>query len=187
MFTRIFLTLSLILAMPLLSPITDAFADQLVSEGNTDRPGNDYRNFTIPKATGLGSEWSSCRGACQSEAQCKAWTLVNAGAQGPLAKCYLKNVIPGKRPCNFCTSGTATKAVEPNVDRPGGDYKRTENSTKALCRSACDGDAKCQAWTFVNPGVQAASGVCYLKNKEPDAFTNNCCTSGVSQRGPVVN
>ena len=58
-------------------------------ENGKDRPGNDYFSSDLPVANP-----ALCAQNCSTQAQCKAWTYVNPGVQGPLAKCYLKNVVP---------------------------------------------------------------------------------------------
>jgi PAN domain len=35
-----------------------------------------------------------CSAACDSNADCLAWTFVRAGLHGPSARCYLKNPVP---------------------------------------------------------------------------------------------
>jgi len=56
-------------------------------ENGIDRPGLDYRSLDI-------DTWASCQGWCEYEAQCSAWTFVQAGVQGPKARCWLKNAVP---------------------------------------------------------------------------------------------
>ena len=75
---------------------------------------------------------------------------------------------------------TARHSFVPGVDRLGGDYRRfgLENPSPALCRSACLGDTRCRAWTFVKPGIQASRAQCYLKDLAPRQRGDSCCTSG---------
>jgi hypothetical protein len=160
-----------------------AFADQ-TREDNIDRPGSDIRNFEIdpPQPGSFGGPVDSCRIACEQDGSCKAWTLVRAGIQGPKARCWLKNAIPGAHANNCCTSGVPMRAFEPVVDRPGSDFKNFDlpSANPNLCKSACEQEGRtCQAWTFVRPGVQGPSARCWLKTTVPAAFTNDCCTSGV--------
>ena len=63
-----------------------------------DRPGRDYRNFPVGSA-------NECHKACMAEAQCKAWTYVKPGIQGPSARCWLKHSVPGPVRNTCCTSG----------------------------------------------------------------------------------
>ena len=70
---------------------------------NTDRPGNDIRN--IP----FNGDAQACLKRCNRERDCRAWTFVKAGVQGPSAVCFLKAPIPRAvaNPC--CTSGVIRK------------------------------------------------------------------------------
>jgi hypothetical protein len=46
-----------------------------------------------------------CRSACLNERQCRAWTYVKPGHQGPTARCWLKTVAPAPQANSCCTSG----------------------------------------------------------------------------------
>ncbi len=82
-------------------------------------------------------------------------------------------------------SSQAGFTVENNTDRPGGDYQDFDlNEAKyQLCQSACAGDANCQAYTYVKPGVQGSNARCWLKNTVPTAGGSSCCISGVKKGG----
>jgi hypothetical protein len=67
-------------------------------ETDTNRFGSDYRSLDAPDA-------QKCQAACAGEAQCKAWTWVEPGVQGPQAKCWLKNAVPVASKSNCCVSG----------------------------------------------------------------------------------
>jgi hypothetical protein len=69
-------------------------------EGNTDRPGLDYRSFDLPAA-----DPKLCQDACAGEANCKAFTYVRPGVQGPSARCWLKSSVPNPVSNNCCVSG----------------------------------------------------------------------------------
>jgi len=69
-------------------------------EPNTDRPGSAYRSFDLPAPRP-----ETCRDACWAEPQCRAFTYVRPGVQGPHARCWLKNVVPPARPNDCCLSG----------------------------------------------------------------------------------
>lgn len=73
--------------------------------------------------------------------------------------------------------------VEKNTDRPGGDYKDFDlsESKYQLCQNACANDSSCQAYTYVNPGVQGSKARCWLKNTVPAAGSSSCCISGVKK------
>jgi hypothetical protein len=67
-------------------------------EANTDRPGHDLRQTSA-------ADPAQCKGACDGEPACVAWTWVKAGWQGPAPRCYLKKVVPKAVPATCCTSG----------------------------------------------------------------------------------
>ncbi|WP_164712231.1 PAN domain-containing protein [Methylobacterium currus] len=151
-----------------------AFRNAGYPEENIDRPGLDYRNFSLAQADpGL------CLNACDGEAQCKAWTYVRPGVQGPQARCWLKSNVPPAVANSCCTSGA--KNMEYSLDRPGLDYRSFDlaQADANLCSNACNGEAQCKAWTYVRPGVQGPKARCWLKNKVPAAMASSCCTSGV--------
>jgi 1-phosphatidylinositol phosphodiesterase len=70
-------------------------------EMNMDRAGSDYRSFDLPQPRA-----EFCRDACMREPQCRAFTYVNPGVQGPNARCWLKNNVPPARMNACCISGT---------------------------------------------------------------------------------
>jgi hypothetical protein len=67
-------------------------------ENDTNRFGGDYTSRVLASA-------EQCQSACAGEAQCKAWTWVKPGVQGPQAKCWLKNSVPVASKNNCCVSG----------------------------------------------------------------------------------
>lgn len=69
-------------------------------EPRTDRPGSDYRSFDLPAPRP-----ELCRDACWREPQCRAFTYVRPGVQGPQARCWLKNPVPPARLNDCCLSG----------------------------------------------------------------------------------
>jgi hypothetical protein len=69
-------------------------------EANTDRPGLDYRSFDLPAANP-----ALCEKTCAQEVQCKAWTYVKPGVQGPKARCWVKNAVPAAKRDACCVSG----------------------------------------------------------------------------------
>lgn len=82
--------------------------------------------------------------------------------------------------------GPAGAGLEPNVDRPGSDYRNFDLPQPRAedCRDACLADPGCAAFTYVNPGVQGPSARCWLKNSVPASRYSDCCVSGV--RGQVA-
>ena len=69
-------------------------------EPRTDRPGMNYRSFDLPAPRP-----ELCRDACWREPQCRAFTYVRPGVQGPSARCWLKNPVPPARLNDCCLSG----------------------------------------------------------------------------------
>jgi hypothetical protein len=69
-------------------------------ELNTDRPGNDIRNFDLPAP-----DPNLCRGECLMDQKCVAYTYVKPGIQGPNARCWLKNPTPPAFENTCCISG----------------------------------------------------------------------------------
>ncbi len=77
-------------------------------ERGTDRPGGDYRVLT----DGVESP-RSCASACAADTQCRAWTYVNKGSEGPLATCHLKLTVPHAQSTPCCVSGVSVGSSEP--------------------------------------------------------------------------
>lgn len=76
-------------------------------------------------------------------------------------------------------SANAQQAMN-GLDYPGNDYKSfyMDKDSWPDCKSACENDAKCKAWTYVKPGYQGPKGRCYLKDALPKSVQNKCCVSG---------
>ncbi|MEH2392713.1 MAG: PAN domain-containing protein [Nostoc sp.] len=65
-------------------------------------------------------------------------------------------------------------------DRPGSDYYRFATSAYAsICQQSCIDDSRCNAYTYVRPGVQDPNAICYLKSVAPASNPNGDCISGV--------
>ena len=96
--------------------------------------------------------------------------------------CFALLVIPG-----FSRFGEAGD-YEPDTDRPGMDYHNYELSTSdwTFCKTSCDNDPKCIAWTYVKPNAaQGQPARCFLKNGVPEKKTNTACISGVKPCPPI--
>jgi len=83
--------------------IPGAALAQAKIEQNTDRPGSDIRNITFNGTV------NDCIRACAVERNCRAWTFVKPGFQGPSAHCFLKDAAPRPVANNCCTSGPLPK------------------------------------------------------------------------------
>jgi PAN domain len=70
-------------------------------EFSIDRVGGDFRNFEMaPDPSG-----EVCRGACETDLRCRAWTYARPGYSGPNARCFLKDRITPPRHRACCISG----------------------------------------------------------------------------------
>ena len=80
-------------------------------------------------------------------------------------------------------SSAALAAGEPeyNTNRLGGDFDHVVMDIDAPleCRRICEGNPACEAWTYVQPGVQGPMPMCWLKNVVPPPSYDTCCISGV--------
>lgn len=77
----------------------------------------------------------------------------------------------------------ASKAMENDTDRPGGDYRIMvlDSAKPQLCRSACKSDSQCKAWTYVKPNILGDKARCFLKNAVTQKESSVCCISGVNK------
>jgi hypothetical protein len=64
------------------------------------------------------------------------------------------------------------------TDLPGHDYANFDAPSAFVCRNTCGGESRCQAYTWVKPGIQGPSGRCWLKTTLPKIVKNPCCDSG---------
>lgn len=156
---------------------------QAFMEFNMDRPGSDYRDFDLNKP-----EPNLCAAACAKETQCKAWTYIKPGFQGPNARCWLKDEVPDQIENEGCISGQkgviATEEMEYNTNRNGSDYGDMDlrSPDPKVCQAACSNDPNCRAWTYVKPGVQGEAARCWLKDQVPDPTEDMNCISGVKSK-----
>lgn len=178
------LTMACFLAAGSVGMSSISAAGAVLVEPGADRAGSDYRNFEVGNADLRDQPELICQTACQKDAQCRAWTYVKPGVQGPKARCWLKTAVPAVRANNCCVSGVMT-GIEQGIDRAGSDYRNFEignadlrDQPELACRAACRKEAQCKAWTYVKPGIQGANARCWLKTAIPIARVNNCCTSG---------
>ncbi len=76
-----------------------------------------------------------------------------------------------------CLSAGFAYAVD-GTNLPGRDYANFDAPSALLCRHTCGGESRCQAYTWVKPGIQGPNGHCWLKHSEPDIVKDACCDSG---------
>ena len=61
---------------------------------------------------------------------------------------------------------------------PGHDYANFDAPSAFVCRTTCGGESRCQAYSWVKPGIQGPSGRCWLKHTLPEIVKDACCDSG---------
>jgi hypothetical protein len=156
-----------------------------MSQTGFDRRGSDYHRFTIKSG-----DPAVCAARCEHDAHCRAWSFSYPRTTETTATCWLKSRVPPRVADTCCVSGVrgagvieaAKGPVEHSIDRPGGDFRSFEaapSSSGDACKTACEGDNRCRAWTYVRPGYIGAPARCYLKSKIPRPRSNPCCISGV--------
>jgi hypothetical protein len=74
--------------------------DQFELEADTDRPGDDFRDFAPAKA-----DPNLCAQACTRFSRCKSWTWVKPEPDSPTGHCWLKQSVPEPVPESRCVSG----------------------------------------------------------------------------------
>ena len=72
-------------------------------------------------------------------------------------------------------------ALEYGTDRRGSDYASFDLSAADpwFCAARCASEEQCRAWTYVEPGVQAAAARCWLKHSVPAPTADSRTVSGV--------
>jgi hypothetical protein len=149
-----------------------------------DRPGGDYASFTLRSGDPV-----ACAMRCERDARCRAWSFAYPSSES-LAECWLKSQVPARVEETGSVSGVRGAgviepkdgAVEFSIERMGGDYKTFEippDPTGLACKAACDGEARCRAWTYMRPGYSGPAAHCSLKDKVKPPHRRPCCMSGV--------
>jgi len=96
---------------------------KFTTEQNVNLPGKDYRNFYVD------GEFRECEKVCAAEQpNCKAYTWIKPGVQGPKAVCWLKSSKPAEMVTDAnCVSGwigvkpsMSVKVNAPPADAPPG-------------------------------------------------------------------
>jgi PAN domain len=72
-------------------------------------------------------------------------------------------------------SGSAFAVDGTNL--PGRDYANFPAPSAFVCRTSCGGESRCQAYTWVKPGIQGPTGHCWLKSSLPAIVKDRCCDS----------
>jgi hypothetical protein len=150
-----------------------------------DRPGGDYTSFVV----GSGDP-AACATYCERDARCRAWAFSYPVTEHANAVCWLKGEVTRRVAGTCCISGVRgagvieprAGAIEFSIDRLGGDYRNIElgaDPTGASCKSACEADGRCRAWTYVRPGYISQTAHCLLKDRITPPRHKPCCISGV--------
>ena len=150
-----------------------------------DRPGNDYLFFTVKSG-----DPAVCAAHCEHDNRCRAWSFAYPHTKKAAAICWLKKKVPSRVKDDCCISGVrGAGVIEPrrgpiefSIARPGGDYNTFNIATSPTgepCKTACEIDHRCRAWTYVRPGYAGPSARCHLKSKIPRPHHKPCCISGV--------
>lgn len=149
-----------------------------------DRRGGDYLNFGLRSG-----DPAACAARCDRDTRCRAWSFSYPNGDRA-ATCWLKGQVPPRIEDSGSASGVrGSGVIEPrganrefSMDRPGGDYRGLEvapDPTGEPCKSACDADDKCRAWTYARPGYDGPEARCFLKDRIKPPRYKPCCISGV--------
>jgi hypothetical protein len=155
------------------------------AQSGYDRRGGDYTSFQIRSG-----DPAVCAARCERDGRCRAWSFSYPATARAAATCWLKNSVPPRNEDKCCVSGVRgagvveprQKALEFSIDRFGGDYRHVElppGADGSDCKTTCDADTKCRAWTFVRPGYIGSAPRCYLKDRITRPRHKPCCISGV--------
>ncbi|NET45922.1 PAN domain-containing protein [Okeania sp. SIO2B3] len=76
--------------------------------------------------------------------------------------------------------------IDFNTDRIGLDYRNFNTNSMESCLRACATENQCRAFTYVppfaQPGTPNAEGICWLKDRVPEASNNpGGMISGIKQ------
>jgi hypothetical protein len=162
-----------------------ALAGPAQAQSGFDRRGGDYLNFQVRNG-----DPAVCAARCERDARCRAWSFSYPRTETAFAICWLKNRVLPPIEDKCCVSGVRGAGVaEPrkgpiefSIDRLGGDYRNIEvapDPTGAPCKTACEAENKCRAWTYVRPGYIGSPARCYLKDRITRPRHKPCCISGV--------
>ncbi len=149
-----------------------------------DRRGGDFTSFPVRSG-----DPAACAARCDREGRCRAWSFNYPNGDRP-AVCWLKSQVPPRVEDGGSASGVrGAGVIEPrhgmrefSIDRTGGDYRNLEvppDPTGETCKTACDAEAQCRAWTYARPGYLGPEARCFLKDHVRPPHHRPCCISGV--------
>lgn len=144
-------------------------ASPVLAQVNFDRPGGDYSRAQLTSG-----DPAECALLCERDRRCRSWSFVYPRDPSSGAACWLKNNVPQRQSNSCCVTGVRgagvleprKEAIEPSIDRFGGDYKSFEiknDDDDESCKAACTSDQACRAWTFARAGYVGRSARCFLK------------------------
>ena len=150
---------TLILAAP-----ASAGDNKFVFVHQSDSPGNDY-------STVENSSFEDCAQKCDAQSQCNAFTYNQLHSE-----CFLKlsanrattfyalaitgvKLSPSVQPTAGTSGSGASFVMLSQTDSPGNDYSQPKDLSVEECRSSCDSDDGCHAFTY-----NLARGECFLKH-----------------------
>jgi PAN domain len=99
---------------------------------------------------------------------------------------YLLCVMTAALLASALSPAHATLTVVPrgsqmDTNFPGQDIRSFRSEDAMDCSQACSRTRGCMAWTWVRPGVQGPSGMCWLKSGAPTVVRDRCCMSGLRE------
>jgi hypothetical protein len=152
------ITTTFILAAP-----ASAGDNNFVFVPQSDSPGNDYSRVE-------NSSFEDCARKCDDQSECNAFTFNQLHSA-----CFLKRsanrattfyslaitgvkLSPSVQPTAGAFGTGASFVMLSQTDSPGNDYSELKDSSVEDCRSSCDADDGCRAFTY-----NLARGECFLK------------------------
>jgi hypothetical protein len=159
-------------------------------EEKSDRPGSDYREFTLPR-----DDPKLCQSACVGDGRCRSWAFRKAeGRTDNRPYCWLKDQVIARVDDDLQFSGMVFRpgpfppTYEKDYDRLGQDFRTFDLPVPdpRQCQKACTDDAKCRAWTASPPDpeflISLMSGWDAYRNSQralvtPPAPDSDWCTS----------
>jgi len=113
-----------------------------------------------------------------------ALTKLNEAKSNTRCERYVSRIEEAVAKVQSRAGQPGSDTFEVGVDRMGGDYRnfRLSRPDPALCKTQCDQEAQCRAWTYVVPGHQGQQAKCWLKSRVPNPRNDKCCVSGVKAK-----
>lgn len=150
-------------------------------EVNTDRPGGEYANFSLPDPTP-----ERCQAHCANDSDCKAWTYRPAPSPTSSPRCVLRSTVPARYSTVNMVSGffdeAATWLRADDLDIAGGtvysswEWTRVEGAIRGTwtwvyatadsCEASCrrqHATHGCHTWTFQSANEDRRAR-CTLRN-----------------------